>query len=478
MTVQPSPPTALDSPLAAIRRMLVERPDDAAALTSMGVLLNQQGKSDAAILHHRRALTVSPDHDAAWSSLAFVLTARGRHAQAIACGRRTVALAPDDPAAGPALTAALYKAGDFAADRTALERLIRLQPDDPGLAWGRAQIRLHQGDYAQGFADYEGRYWLKDYHYRIHRGPRWDGGPLDGRFVMVTLEQGFGDTLLMARYLPMLKAQGARRVIVELRDELRRLFAPMDGVDAFVARDVALTPIYHVHSSIMSLPLCFGTTIDSVPPPIRLTVPEEARAKAARLLGPEDGRLKVGIVWSGSDAFPDNAIRATSLERFLRFAEIPGVALYSLQKGPPEGELRACPPGTPVTALGPELQDFADTAAVVERLDLVIMTDSSVAHLAGSLGRPVWVLLQHVPYWVYGMSSMTTPWYPSMRLYRQGSDEDWEPVFEAAARDLRALAARKTAAPEQTDHEQAPPKKTNWHGRSRAPGRSRPPCNP
>ena len=477
MTVQPSPPAGPDSPLAAVLRMLADRPDDAVALTSLGVLLNRQGKNDAAILHHRRALAVSPDHGAAWSNLAFALTARGRHARAIACGRRTVALAPDDPAAGLTLTAALYKAGDFAADRTALERLIRLRPDDPGLTWGRAQIRLHRGDYAQGFADYEGRYWLKEYHYRIHRGPRWDGGPLDGRFIMVTLEQGFGDTLLMARYLPMLKARGARRVIVELRDELRRLFAPMDGVDAFVARDVAPTPIHHVHSSIMSLPLRFGTTIDSVPPPVRLTVPEEARAKAARLLGPEDGRLKVGIVWAGSNAFPDNAIRATSLERFLRFADIPGVALYSLQKGPPEGELRACPPGTRVAALGPDLEDFADTAAVVERLDLVIMTDSSVAHLAGSLGRPVWVLLQHVPYWVYGMSGMTTPWYPSMRLYRQGSDEDWEPVFEAAARDLRALAARKAADHEKADCKQSAPKEADGHGRSRAPGRSRTPCN-
>lgn len=431
--------------LPEAKRFLAEHPGDPDGLTSLGALLSQGGDREAATLFHRRALTVAPGHAVARSNMTVALTAKGRHAQAIASGRVAVALAPDTPLVYLTMTGALYKAGDFAADRIVLERLIRLGADDPSLAWGRAQIRLHDGDYPQGFADYEARYWLREYHYRIHRGPRWDGGPLDGRFVMVTLEQGFGDTLLMARYLPLLKARGARRVIVELRDELRRLFASLDGVDAFIAKDAAPTPIYHVHSSIMSLPLHFGTTIDSVPPPVRLTVPDEARAKAARLLGPEDGRLKVGIVWSGSAAFSDNTIRATSLDRFLRFARIPGIRLYSLQKGPQEEELRALPSDTPITALGPELADFADTAAVVERLDLVVMTDSSVAHLAGSLGAPVWTLLQHVPYWVYGMSGAATPWYPSMRLYRQGPEEDWEPVFDAVERDLQALAARRAA---------------------------------
>lgn len=442
MTMQPPQPQPT---LAEVKRFLAEHPGDSDGLNSLGVLLNQEGEREAAILHYRRALAAAPDHAVVWNNLALISTATGRHVRAIACARVAVALAPDHPTACLNLSAALYKSGDFATDLTVLERLVRLQPDNPSLAWGRAQVRLHQGDYAQGFADYETRYWLREYHYRIHQGPRWAGEPLDGRFVMVTLEQGFGDTLLMARYLPMLKARGVRRVIVELRDELRRLFAAMEGVDAFIAKDAAPTPIYHVHTSIMSLPLRFGTTIDSVPPPVRLTVPDEARAKAARLLGADGGGLKVGIVWSGSDAFADNAIRATSLKRFLRFARIPEVCLYSLQKGPPEEELSALPSGTPITALGPELEDFADTAAVVEQLDLVIMTDSSVAHLAGSLGTPVWTLIQHVPYWIYGMSGATTPWYPSMRLYRQGPEEDWEPVFDAVERDLHALAERRAA---------------------------------
>ncbi len=229
-------------------------------------------------------------------------------------------------------------------------------------------------------------------------------------------------------------------IVAECQDELRRLLTPLAGVDALVPQNLSPPPIYHAHSSIMSLAHRFATTVDQVPPPVRLTIPEEARVKAAALLGPKAGRLRVGLVWTGNDAFGDNAFRATSLDRFLPILDIPGIDLFSLQKGPAEAALDGLPIGASITALGPHLDDFADTAAVVAQLDLVVMTDSSVAHLAGSLGVPVWNLVQHVPYWVYGMTGDRTPWYPSMRLYRQGPEEDWGPVFDAMLRDLRALA--------------------------------------
>lgn len=407
-------------------------------------LLNRPGLRDLAAASSRRALLLDPSQGAAWAERAFALTHCGRHAEALHAIGRALALDPADPGVLFRLTVALQRRGDFPACRTALDRLIHLQPDFPSHRWGRAQVRLHEGEYEEGFADYECRYWLDEYQqqaYRPHQGPRWTGQPLDGKIIMVTTEQGFGDTIMMARYLPLLKGLGARRVVVERAEELRRLFDGMAGVDAFVPRDVAPTPIYHVHSSIMSLPHRFGTTADTVPPPPRLTIPEEARAKAARLLGPRDDRFRVGIVWSGNQGFNDNHIRAAGLDRFLPLLSVPNTAFHSLQKGPPEAELQALGPDTPITALGPEMQDFADTAAVLEELDLVIMTDSSVAHLAGSLGVPVWNLVQHVPYWVYGRTGPTTPWYPSMRLYRQGPDEDWAPVFEAVRGDLERVVA-------------------------------------
>ncbi len=437
--LQPAP----QPPPRPIEFRLAEDPADTEGWVIRGKVLNRPGLRGMAADSSRRALLLDPGQGAAWAERALALSHCGRHAEALHAIRRALALVPADPDALFRLTVALQRRGDFPACREVLERLIRLQPELPSHRWGRAQIRLHEGEYEEGFADYECRYWLDEYQlqaYRPHPGPRWTGEPLDGRIVMITTEQGFGDTIMMARYLPLLKGLGARRVVVERADELCRLFAGMEGVDAFVPRDVAPTPIYHVHSSIMSLPHRFGTTAATVPPPARLTVPEEARAKAARLLGPRDGRLRVGIVWSGNQGFSDNHIRAAGLERFLPLLSVPGTVFHSLQKGPPEAELQALP-DAPITALGPEMQDFADTAAVLEALDLVIMTDSSVAHLAGSLGVPVWNLVQHVPYWVYGRTGPTTPWYPSMRLYRQGPDEDWTPVFEAVRGDLERMAA-------------------------------------
>ncbi len=426
---------------SSVMRRLIETPDDSEGWNLLSILRTHGGDRIAAGRYLRRALLCDATNAAAWSNRAGLFTTWGQHSDASMCNQRALALAPDTVVFLFVMASSLFKAGAFDESAILNDRVIRVGgPGSPQLRWMRGQIHLHRGNYSAGWPDYECRYWLGEYSYRIYPGPRWAGEALDGKFIMVTLEQGFGDTLLMARYLPMLKLRGARRVMVELRDELRRLFTPMAGVDAFIRQDATPVPIYHVHSSIMSLPYWFGTTHDTVPPPIRLTVPEESRSKAARLLGPKDGRLRVGIVWSGGSAFSENAIRATTLDRFLPFAAIPGVTVYSLQKGPPEEELNALPPDNSIVALGPDLDDFADTAAVVEQLDLVIMTDSSVAHLTGSLGIPVWLLLQHVPYWVYGMSGTSTPWYPSMRLYRQGPDEDWTPVFAAALRDLQRLA--------------------------------------
>ena len=197
----------------------------------------------------------------------------------------------------------------------------------------------------------------------------------------------------------------------------------------------------------MSLPMLFGTTLASVPPPVPLTIPTEAQEKAARLLGErEPGTLRVGIVWAGRSTFADNAWRATTLAPFLRLAEVPGVRLYSLQKGPQEAELDALgPAGRLVVPLGPHVEDFADTAALIERLDLVIMTDTAVAHLAGSLGALVWNLVQHVPYWVYGFTGERTPWYPSMRLFRQGPELDWAPVFASVRTALHDEVRQRSA---------------------------------
>lgn len=427
----------------SLEAVLAANPRDDGAWTMLGHLLRRTGKLDGAIACHRRGLEFAPANASIWSNLGNALVEAGRFDEALAAHGEALRLEPDTPAFLFNSAVALRKAGRFRETLAMIERAAAGGTATPELRWERALARLQIGDYVHGFTDYEARRGLTSYHGRPPSERAWNGGALDGRALFLFAEQGFGDAILAARYLPLVKARGGR-VLYECHPELRRVLSGL-GVDE-VMHPGNPPPVFDVEASQMSLPGLFGTTLASVPPPATLTVPAASRDKAAHRLGArEPGTLRVGIVWSGRVTFGDNGRRATSLARFLRFAEVPGVRLYSLQKGPPEAELTdSGVAGHLVTPLGPDLDDFADTAAMLERLDLVIMTDSSVAHLAGSLGTPVWNLVQHVPYWIYGFSGDRTPWYPTMRLFRQGPDQDWEPVFARAAVALREEVRRIT----------------------------------
>lgn len=436
----PAAAPALD--IGLLERMLAANPTDGGVWSTLGILLRRAGKLEAAAACHHQGLAHAREHAGIWSNLGNVECDLGRFDAALHAHRRACALAPDTASSWFNHVIALRKDIRFEETLRAVGHALALSPGDASLLWERALTLLQTGDYGNGLAAYEIRRNIASYRNRVPPGPAWDGGPIAGRTLFISSEQGFGDALLAARYIPLVKARGPR-IVLECHNELRRVLAEMP-VDGTIATGDPL-PAYDAHASLMSLPWLCGTTADTVPPPVQITVPDDARVKAARLVGPQDGTLKVGIVWSGRVTFADNARRATNLQRFLRFLAVPGVRLFSLQKGPPEAQLAELGTQALVSPLGPELDDFAVTAAVIERLDLVIMTDSSVAHLAGSLGRPVWNLVQYVPYWIYGFEGERTPWYPSMRLFRQGRDEDWDPVFEEVRGELSRLVEERRA---------------------------------
>ncbi|CAO3425380.1 tetratricopeptide repeat protein [Azospirillum doebereinerae] len=420
-------------------------PSDAEAWSMLGLLLRRAGKPEEAVACHRRGLEHAPDKSSVWTNLGNALTEAGRLAEGVAAQEEAFRREPRNRTVLFNRAVAFRKAGRYTEALAAIERAVNENGGPTALLrWERALTRLQIGDYVHGFDDYEARRQIPSYHARRPSAPLWNGQSLDGRRVFVTTEQGFGDALLVARYLPMVKKAGGR-LIYEGHSELRRVLSGLD-LDEWTAWG-ASAPACDVEVSQMTLPMLFRTTLASVPPPVPLTIPAEAREKAARRLGErEPGTLRVGIVWAGRSTFADNAWRATKLAPFLRLAEIPGVRLYSLQKGPQEAELDALgPAGRLVVPLGPHVEDFADSAAMIERLDLVIMTDSAVAHLAGSLGTPIWNLVQHVPYWVYGFTGERTPWYPSMRLFRQGPELDWAPVFARVRTALHDEVRRRTA---------------------------------
>lgn len=433
-------PAEITAPI--VEAMLQSNPRDGGLWSTMGVFMRREGKIDAAVACQTRAVRFAPEHSGVWSNLGNVLLDQGRFAAAAAAQRRSAALAPEAQNGLFNLAIALRKGGRFNDAVTVLNRALTLTPGHAETMWERALCRLQIGDYRRGLAEYEVRRHIGAYRNRIAPGPMWDGGPLNGKTLFLSTEQGFGDALLMLRYVPLVAAKGGR-IILERHREHERLVAGL-SVDQVVDAGSAL-PAYDVQASLMSLPYLLGTTYETVPEPFRPHIPPESRAKAERLIGPRTDELKVGIVWSGRVTFSDNRRRATTLDRFLRFAAAPGVKLYSLQKGPPESQLAETACNALITPLGPHADDFSDTAAFIEKLDVVVMTDSSVAHLTGSLGKPVWNLLQYVPYWIYGFEGDRNPWYPSMRMFRQGPDEDWEPVFDAAAAKLAELAAARRA---------------------------------
>ena len=447
------------------------------SLFDIALALHKQEKNDEAILAYRRMLLTDPNHVASWRNLGAVLRKTGHFESSVACLKRALELLPDSPETltnlgnsltdmdrmEPALeahakavatmpnnflmrknyTVALRKFAHLKEALAQLEKVFLLKPDDEKMRWEYAVICLHLGLYKQGWEALEVRWkiGMKDRNYDV---PRWRGEDLKDKTILVYKEQGFGDTILCSRYIPMIKARGGR-VIFECQKQLHRLFQAIPGIDKLTELGSTIDEPFDYHVPMLSLPWIFNTDQTSIPPPPPLFVPDAPPPEAKRLLDLGKGRLKVGIVWSGSVTFLENSKRAVSAAQFLPLAEIPYVQLYSLQKGPREQDIVDCGGQGPILALGPHLQDFADTAAALKELDLVIMTDSSVAHLASSLGRPVWNLLNYAPYWLYKMQGETCAWYPSMRLFRQTTPGDWENVFRNVATELAKLADKKQA---------------------------------
>ena len=435
---------AFDEAIRLAEAGLAATPEDADLWNALGVALRASGQPKVALGCYRRALDLRPNDLGVVSNWANALKDLGRYREAAAMHQRVVAK-QSTSASWTNLGVALHDGGVLVEALAAFDRAVALDPANHGARFDRAQVLLRMGDYARGWADFEARWKLPDRaQMPDYTTPVWDGAKLPNAGLLVWPEQGFGDNILSARFLPLVKTR-VGRVVLGCKPELARLFEGLAGADEIVPVGKAAPP-HAAHAPIMSIPRFFMRTFADLPPPARLRVPAEAKRKLAPALARAGRRLKVGIVWSGSVTFKGNAQRAVGLERFLTFAELEGVQLFSLQKGPRAEELERSPARNYIIDLAPLLDDFADAAAAVEGLDLVVMTDSSVAHLAGSLGRPVWNLLPFMAYWLYLDGRSDSPWYPSMRLFRQRTPGDWDGVFAEARTALAELALRHRAA--------------------------------
>jgi tetratricopeptide (TPR) repeat protein len=429
-----------DEAEAVTRRALALDPDRAEWHDNLGTALQDLGRTDEAVACHGRAVELKPDFAGAHTHLGVARQGQGRLDEAMACHRRALALQPDLAEAHNNLGSALQDLGRTDEAAACTRQAIALKPDYADAHWNHAHCLLLGGEFRPGWDEYEWRWRLKTAPYggrpRFAQ-PQWSGGAAAGRTILVWAEQGFGDFIQFSRYLPDLVRSGWR-VVVEAPPAMRRLAASMPGVTVVAAGEPL--PPFDVHCPLLSLPRAFATTLETIPAAGAILRPdadlvEHWRRRLARLDG-----LKLGIAWRGRQTHKRDRQRSLDPAWFSGILDLPGVSVVSLQPDGRAEELAAL--GVPVLDAGPELGDFADTAALVAGLDLAISVDSAVCHLAATLGVPTWSLLEFAGEWRWLKDRSDSPWYPSMRLFRQPRAGDWPAVAAAVAAELRRLAGR------------------------------------
>ena len=418
-----------------VERSIALSPADPDLWNTRGVFLRAAGKSADAVWNFRQALARQPENAGTWSNLGNALVDLKQLDTAVTCHTHAIGLQPDNPELYRDLAHAHIIASRHSEALESLNHALRLEPGNIGARFDRAMVYLHLGEYARGWADYEVRLQSSA---RSLPGRPWHGQPYRGGSLVVASEQGHGDAIWAARYFRQAKALGGK-LVVECHEGLAPLFAAMPEVDSVVTLGSPL-PLAEYHCHICSLAGIFSPDMASIPAEPYIPVAADRIAKFDAPMARAGKALRVGIIWSGNLGFVRNRDRAAPLRAFMQAFAHPGVQLYSLQKGPLEKDLDTLSKDAPIIDLAPLLNDFADSVAAVSQLDLVIMTDTSIAHLCGAIGKPVWVLLSFEAFWLWLLNRSDSPWYPSMRFFRQRAWGDWGGVFDESSAALLRLA--------------------------------------
>ena len=391
-----------------------------------------------ALPHWYRAIELKPDYVQAWQNLGLGLEHFDQLDEAITCHHRVTELCPGDSKAHRFLGMSQLDAGQLDAAQASFDRALQLNSNDPENRWQKFFLMALRGEFPQAWAEYEYRFKIpgRTTPERHFQKPKWRGEPLRGKTLFLHAEQGFGDTIQAVRYAPLLADQGAR-VLLGCPPPLVALLRTVCGVAEILA-EIPADLAFDFHLPLMSLPGVLGTTLETAPCDVPyLAAPAEARVS---LPANAEARVKIGLVWSGSHSQPIDR-RSVPLMELRPLLDVPGVAFYSLQVGEAAADLEACGFGDCITNLAPQLKDFAATAAAIAQLDLVVTVDTSVAHLAGALGKPTWLLLSFAPDWRWLRDREASPWYPSMRLFRQTRAGGWAEVAQRIADELTRRAS-------------------------------------
>jgi len=438
---------AYEAARQVLDRVLASAPDHPHAHHMRGIVAFRQRDFRRARHHMEISVALAPQVPLYPRNLCEIYRRLGLYEAARRAAERAVALAPQDIVALCNLGVVHLHRLELTEALATAERALALAPDHPSAHFLRAEAMLMEGRYAEGFQEYEWRLKLPEAKPLLPQPtdkPLWDGTPLpEGRLLLVA-DQGFGDAIQFSRFISWAKAR-AGEVILAASREIKPLFAGWPELAA-IHDEWSNLPPFDTYAALASLPHLSGLTLETFPPfrPYITAAPERIARWEERLsrLVPS-GFRRVGLVWAGQPRHVNDHVRSLPLETLAPLGAVDGIAFVSLQKGESMAAVRDWLGRAPLFSLGPELETFADTAAVLANLDLLIAVDTSVVHLAGAMGRPAWVLLPYAPDWRWGLGRDTTPWYPSLRLFRQDESRRWEKVILqvkealAAERDWR-----------------------------------------
>ena len=424
--------------LGSYDRAIALKPDDMGAYNNRGAALKSLGQLEEALDSYKRAIALAPDRAELHNNLGNALQALEHLEEAIASYDAAIRLKPDYAEAYGNRGVTLHQLRRLDVAMSSFDRALLLKPDYPEAIFNRSLLFLHMGQFAAGWRDHEARKRTKIFaEFRNFAKPLWLGEPnIEGKTILVVWEQGYGDVIQFSRYVNLCKKAGAR-VLFAPQEPLRELMHGLDA-DVLIVDENNNCLRFDFYCPLMSLPLAFKTELATIPPPSYISVDEEKIAAWARWLGKKT-KPRIGVVWGSTSGFRWKVI---PLEQFRRLFSS-RFQFVSLQKHRTEAE-RACLDRAGVLHPGEALFDFSDTAALCHLMDFVITVDTSVAHLAGALGLPVWVLLPWFADWRWLLDREDSPWYPSMRLFRQHVRGDWDGVLQRVQLELDALFDRGT----------------------------------
>jgi Flp pilus assembly protein TadD len=434
----------LDEAEHLLHEILKQAPQQVDTLHLLGVIKARRERFGEAAAVMEQAIALNPETALFYRNICEIYRRLGRYDDALRAGRQAIALTQDDPHAHVNLAIVCYDCLRLSEGIACCERAIALQPDLAGAHFELGEALLLQGQFARGWEEYAWRFSIAGAGQLMPptERPHWNGQPISNGNLLLIADQGFGDVIQFMRFIPWARSVCPNLVIAcsrQLQTVVARL-AP--GLQMFDRWDQA--PDYVAYCSLSGLPQLYGVTLSRIPAEVPYLHPVPAKQEAwgqrlAALTPP--GYRRIGIAWAGRPTHNNDFNRSATLAAFSPLAALPGVALISLQKGEGQNQIGHYFDRAPLLNLGPVLEDYEDTMAVCAHLDLVVTVDTSVAHLAGAMGKPTWIALPYAPDWRWLLEREDTPWYPSVRLFRQSAPREWADVFARMARCWQAEIA-------------------------------------